>query len=295
MKLELATDVDGVALPRLVRHLDLFSGIGGFALAARMVGGIETVGFCEIEEHPQRILKKNFPTIPIHDDVRTLDPKQYGRIDLITGGYPCQPFSTAGSRKGESDARHLWPHMLRIITEARPAWILCENVKGHITLGLDTVLDDLEREGYAAQAYCIPACSIGAVHRRERLFILANASSDGFDEGSPRCCNVSANDAWRADGSKEDSQYEGCRGVRPVLDGDSYPIGSWGTEPPPLRVDDGVSRRMDRDRAARNKSIGNAIVPQIAAEILRCIMTVNSLLHNAIAQTPPDSGTKNHG
>jgi DNA (cytosine-5)-methyltransferase 1 len=282
MKLELATDVDGVALPRLVRHLDLFSGIGGFALAARMVGGIETVGFCEIEEHPQRILKKNFPTIPIHNDVRTLDPNQYGRIDLITGGYPCQPFSTAGNRKGESDPRHLWPYMLRIITEARPTWILCENVKGHITLGLDTVLDDLEREGYAAQAYCIPACSIGAVHRRERLFILAHASSDGFNEGTTRSGNVSADDARRTEGQKEDSQHERCCGVRPVLDGNRYPIGTWGTEPPPLRVDDGLSRRMDRDRAARNKSIGNAIVPQIAAEILRAMMAVNSLLPNLL-------------
>ena len=110
---DIATPCDSAAVSgsdhRLVRHLDLFSGIGGFALAAKMVGGIKTVGFCEIDPWARRVLTKNFPSVPIHEDVKTLDPSKYGTIDIITGGYPCQPFSLSGKRKGEDDDRHLWP------------------------------------------------------------------------------------------------------------------------------------------------------------------------------------------
>lgn len=114
------------------RHLDLFSGIGGFALACRMVGGIETVGFCEIDPWARHVLSKNFPGIPIHEDVKTLNPNEYAPIELITGGYPCQPFSYAGKRKGQNDDRHLWPTMLRLVEAARPRWMLAENVAGHL-------------------------------------------------------------------------------------------------------------------------------------------------------------------
>jgi len=118
---ELKTDVaaGSGSVHRLVRHLDLFSGIGGFALACRMVGGIETVAFCEIDPWARRVLSKNFPGIPIHEDVKTLNPNEYAPIELITGGYPCQPFSYAGKRKGEEDDRHLWPAMVKIITRYR--------------------------------------------------------------------------------------------------------------------------------------------------------------------------------
>jgi DNA (cytosine-5)-methyltransferase 1 len=141
-----------------MKHLDLFSGIGGFALAARWAG-IETIAFCEIKEFPRKVLEKNFPGIPIHNDMRELDGKQYEGIDLITGGYPCQPFSTAGKRKGSDDQRHLWSEMFRVIKQAKPTWVVCENVAGHISMGLDEVLVDMENEGYTGQAFVIPACA----------------------------------------------------------------------------------------------------------------------------------------
>ena len=165
----------------MVRHLDLFSGIGGFALAARWVG-IETVQFVEIEPYAQKVLNKNFPDIPIHDNIKTFDATKFRGIDIITGGYPCQPFSQAGKRRGEKDDRHLWPEMFRVIREARPNFVLAENVAGHVSMGLDDVLDDLESEGYTTQALIIPACAKDVKHRRDRVWIVAN--SERNSEGS---------------------------------------------------------------------------------------------------------------
>ena len=226
-----------------MRHLDLFSGIGGFALAARWAG-IETVAFCEIEEFPRKVLNKNFPGIPIHHDIRELDGKDYEGIDLITGGYPCQPFSSAGKRKGQEDDRHLWPEMLRIITQARPAWVVCENVSGHITLGLDEVLTDLESEGYAARAFIIPACAKNADHRRDRVWIVANATGLRQQESN---INLQM--------SKEYTIHSRFRHEIEWLDKSEL-----------IRAVDGVPDQLDR-----LKSLGNAIVPQVAYEILRCI------------------------
>ena len=163
----------------MLRVLDLFAGIGGFSLGLEMTGGFETVAFCEIEKYPQEILKKNFPDVPIYEDVRSLTADRLirdgvGRIDVITGGYPCQPFSVAGQQKGEADDRHLWPFMLKIIAQVRPSWVICENVSGHIALGLDQVLFDLENEGYATRTFIIPACAVDAPHRRDRLWIVAD-------------------------------------------------------------------------------------------------------------------------
>jgi len=248
-----------------MKHLDLFSGIGGFALAARWAG-IETVAFCEIEDFPRKVLAKNFPGVPIHRDIHDLDGSEYAAVDLITGGYPCQPFSVAGNRRGSRDPRHLWPEMLRVIKQARPAWVVAENVKGHVTLGLDTVLDDLESEGYTAGAVIIPACAVGAVHRRERVFILANASSLGHDKGSTARSYASTDDSRRAEGAKENRQHERRGSIREILDRGGCEIGTWGAKPPAIRVDDGLPNRVDRIRA-----LGNAIVPQVAYEILRAI------------------------
>ena len=143
----------------MMNHLDLCSGIGGWALAFRELG-IKTIAFCEIEKYPQNVLKKHWPGVPIYEDIREMDTRGLFP-DIITGGYPCQPFSNAGKQRGEKDPRHLWPEMLRIIKETKPRWILCENVYGHIRLGLDTVLDDLESEGYTTWSFIIPACSVG--------------------------------------------------------------------------------------------------------------------------------------
>ena len=249
---------------RLVRHLDLFSGIGGFALAAQMVGGIETVGFCEIDPWAQKVLSKNFPGVPCHDDVKTFNPKDYGRIDIITGGYPCQPFSTAGKRQGEEDDRHLWPFMLEIIKRKRPSWVLAENVVGHITMGIDKVFSDLETEGYAATSIVVPACAVNANHRRSRVWIIANA-----DGGGRNAQPLPSSSAQTRDGSAHAHCSDAANG-REV---------DWMVEPQMVRVVHGVSRKLDKLRIT---GLGNAIVPQVAAEILRTMMHVDSL-HNTAA------------
>lgn len=157
-------------------HLDLFSGIGGFALAARWAG-FKTVGFCEQDRFCQKVIAKHWPGIQIHEDICKLDGRQYAEVDLLTGGFPCQPFSFAGKRKGASDDRALWPEMFRVITQARPGWVLGENVAGIVSMELDRVLSDLESLGYSARAIVIPACAVDAKHRRSRVWIVANACS----------------------------------------------------------------------------------------------------------------------
>jgi DNA (cytosine-5)-methyltransferase 1 len=244
------------------RHLDLFSGIGGFALACRMVGEIETVAFCEIDPWARRVLTKNFPNIPVHEDVKTLNPNDYGKIDLITGGFPCQPYSTAGKRNGDADARALWPEMLRIIGEAKPRWVLGENVVGFKGVALDAMLDALENLGYSCQAFDIPASSLGAWHRRSRLWIVAHL--DGGRWNAQPLLRARAQERDCADDADRASTAQ--RGENP-----------WMAEPAVERVVYGLSRKMDK---LRIKGLGNAIVPQVAAEILRCMMRVDSL-HNA--------------
>ena len=156
-----------------MRLLDLFSGIGGFSYAAeKLIGGYKTVAFCEMDEFCQKVLKKHWPQVPIFDDVRTIDAARLGRIDIVTGGYPCQPFSQAGRRQGEEDERHLWPEMLRIIKSCQPRYVLAENVAGHVTMGLDQVLTDLEDQGYTTRAIIVPACAKNAPHRRDRVWII---------------------------------------------------------------------------------------------------------------------------
>lgn len=164
-----------------MRKLSLFSGIGGLDLAAKMAG-METVAFCEREPFPRKVLETRFPNIPIYDDVCTLTYEKLKEdgivgpdrtIDIISAGYPCQPFSAAGKRRGKEDDRHLWPEVARLLGEIRPHWFVGENVAGHVTLGLDDVLTDLENLGYSAQPFIIPASAVGAPHRRDRVFIVA--------------------------------------------------------------------------------------------------------------------------
>lgn len=259
-------------------HLDLFSGIGGFALAASWAG-YQTIGFCEIEDYPRRILSKRFPGVPVHRDIRELDGSQYTGCDLITGGYPCQPFSQAGQRRGEKDDRHLWPEMYRVIKQARPAFVVAENVAGHITLGLDEVLANLETEGYATRTLVLPACSKNAPHRRDRCFVIAKnlehtnrerCRETGQSENRSRACGSST--------AMADTTTKRTQGLRSGRIKESYTydkeeislcgyerIGSsyWETEPAVGRVADGISNRVDR-----LKGLGNAIVPAIAYEIL---------------------------
>ena len=168
----------------MLRHLDLFSGIGGFSLGMEATGGFETVAFCEIEKFPRKILKKHWPHVKQYKDIKELTNEQLETdgiipIDIITGGYPCQPFSVAGSQRGEKDKRHLWPEMFRLVKECKPTWVIGENVSGHIKLGLDTVLEDLESEGYSTRAFSISASSVGANHKRERVWIVGHSQHNG--------------------------------------------------------------------------------------------------------------------
>lgn len=191
--------------------IDLFSGIGGFSLAGRWAGW-NTIQFVEIDKYCQMVLKKHWPNVPIHSDIKTFGPETLQNYDanettIITGGFPCQGFSVAGQRKGKSDDRYLWPEMLRVINEIKPAYIVGENVTGIIGLALDTVLSDLENSGYTTEAYIIPACGKNAWHRRDRVWIVAYANSIGRQDeqkenGQP-LCNGNGNDTIEKQGREQ--------------------------------------------------------------------------------------------
>ncbi len=172
-----------------MKMLSLFSGIGGIDLAAQWAG-IETVAFCEIDPFCQKVLKKHWPDVPIWSDINDLsaDNLRYGgidsnRIDIIAGGFPCQPFSCAGEQRGKEDDRYLWPEMFRVIREIKPRWVVGENVANFVNMALDDALADLESEGYSSISFLIPACGIGAKHKRNRVFIVAHLNSKRM-EGS---------------------------------------------------------------------------------------------------------------
>ncbi len=161
-----------------MRVLDLFSGIGGFSLGLERAG-METIAFCEREPFCRKVLAKHWPGVPIYDDITTFDGTKYrGTADVVCGGFPCQPFSQAGKRRGKSDDRHLWPQMLRVIREVEPRFVIGENVVGLINMELDACLSDLEACGYACGAFVVPACAVDARHRRDRVWILADRNRE---------------------------------------------------------------------------------------------------------------------
>lgn len=285
-----------------MKVLDLFSGIGGFSLGLERAG-MQTVAFCEIDPFCRQVLAKHWPDVPIYTDIRELSADAIGStVDVICGGYPCQPFSTAGKRRGQQDDRHLWPEYLRLIRELRPTWIIGENVAGHISMGLDDVLADLEREGYAWEAFVIPAVAVDAKHRRDRVWIVGHANSDSQSNGtkhaemaelpslantsSRRCClqssgenkqsrgteTVSASIASDSDSERlEVRQGQDASGSRQVCGTELGGISRWPAEPPVGRVANGVPRRVDRLRA-----LGNAVVPQIPEIIGQAIMALDA-------------------
>jgi DNA (cytosine-5)-methyltransferase 1 len=170
-----------------MQHASLFSGIGGFDLAAEWMGWTNVFN-CEWEEFPQRVLKHHFPNAKQFGDIKELDATAYaGRVDILTGGFPCQPYSLAGKRKGKDDERHLWPEMLRIIRECTPRYVVGENVRGLVGWNggvvFEEVCADLEACGYAVQPFVLPACAVGAPHRRDRVWFVAYAT--GIRNTSP--------------------------------------------------------------------------------------------------------------
>jgi len=246
-------------------HLDLFSGIGGFALAAKW-NGYRTVGFCDNEPYAQAVLKKHWPEVPCHKDIREVRGELYAGVTLLTGGFPCQPFSDVGRKRGQADDRYLWPEMFRVICEARPNWVLGENVAGIKNMALDQAMHDLEGEDYEVQSFVIPACAVNAPHRRDRVWICA---MDVAESKSLRVGGRSGQSGERWEGlvqKEQEGREVGCK-----TKGCRSGTGEWSEELESSipRVLDGVSNRMDRCHA-----LGNAIVPQVAAEIIRCINKV---------------------
>jgi len=313
----------------LTTHLDLFSGIGGFAIAAQRAG-FQTIGFSEIDSYACKILKRHWPDVQNFGDIKNVTRKavadakcvrqsqsqgsesderrrvgnggeQTGRgygslVDIITGGFPCQPFSFAGKRRGKEDHRSLWPEMLRVIDECRPRWVLGENVVGIVSMELDNVLSDLENIGYSARPIVIPACAVDARHRRNRVWIMAHSEREGsnqrFDTSMQRGWSeessgslANTNEPGSQGRNIEELQERGCERTSRE-GGTSVPITArqlshrsgesrnwseqssdcceWLPEPAVGRVADGIP-----NRSHRLKGLGNAIVPQVAEIILR--------------------------
>ena len=166
----------------MLKLLDLFSGIGGFSLGLESTGGFETIAFVEKNEFCQKVLKKHWPNITIEGDIRDVKGEKY-QADIVTGGFPCQPFSVAGKRKGTDDDRYLWDETIRVVRECRPRWFIGENVEGLININNGVVLrqvqTDLEEAGFQVQCIVIPAASVGAWHQRKRIWIMAYSDSNG--------------------------------------------------------------------------------------------------------------------
>lgn len=234
--------------------LSLFAGIGGLELGLERAG-MTVVGQVEIDEFCRCVLAKHWPEVPRHDDVRTAVrwwlSRPRPRVDVVAGGFPCQPSSQAGRKLAQQDERWLWPDMAAVIRAVGPTWVVGENVSGLLTRGLADVHADLERLGYRVRTGSITACAMGAPHTRERLFVLAHAS------GFRRC-------PWRHDD-------RGTRtSPRQLEDRDTARRGrGWAAEPRVARVAYGVPGGVDRRRV-----LGNAVVPAVAEHIGRLITGV---------------------
>lgn len=189
-----------------MNHASLFSGIGGFDLAAEWMGWTNVFN-CEWEEFPRKVLKHHFPNAIQHEDVKELDATAYaGRVDILTGGFPCQPYSTAGKRKGKEDERHLWPEMLRVIRECAPRYVVGENVRGLVNWNggvvFEEVCADLEAEGYSVQPFLLPACGVGAPHRRNRVWFIGHSDNARRSDGHGQVQSEDGEVRQRDDGAQ---------------------------------------------------------------------------------------------
>ncbi len=278
-----------------LRIIDTFSGIGGFSLAARWLGGFQTVQFVEWEPYCQRILAQHFPGIPIHGDITTFFPAA-GAADVVCGGFPCQDISTAGKQAGikQGTRSGLFYELMRVVRAVRPRYVVLENVSAILANGLDTVLGELAEAGFDAEWACVPASAVGACHQRDRWWLVAHARcpdqprrSEGagrrqcspadagscrFSQGG-RCADATAD----PNGQRQQEQHPATVADRP-----RWP--RWGDAPRSLnpdwqsylsepvlrRGDDGLSGRVDR-----LKALGNAVVPQVAMIPLQRVLDLH--------------------
>ncbi len=283
----------------------LFSGIGGFDLGLERAG-MEIVWQVEIDPFCNKVLAKHWPEVKRYGDIRDVGKHNLEPVDLICGGFPCQPFSTAGKRRGKEDDRFLWPEMLRVISEVRPRWIIGENVAGIINMELDNCISDLEREGYEVQTFVIPACAVGAPHRRDRVWIVAHrkGTGAGSDKGGIRDFPIGENRGQTTDSDAPDTRCIGQeKQEQQTTGGKQYNSHAWNTESTgqqgsivrPWEVQHGgtgsgsnwleVATRLCRvahgvpnrvDRLNRLKCLGNAVVPQIVEILGWAIMAIDS-------------------
>ena len=300
--------------------LDLFSGIGGFSLGAE-ANGIPTVAFVEKDPFCQKVLRKHWSNTPIISDIRTVKGEDYETdgVTIISGGFPCQPFSQAGKRKGTDDDRYLWDETLRVVAETKPEWFIGENVDGLVNiqdgLVLRQVQDDLEKEGFQVQCLVVPASGIGAWHQRKRVWIIGHNVSNTIGELSDGCSGTTRHSESELKGMVSDeaknwnkvwSKTERCdqqTGLRGNVsdttvkglerhgtqssdlqeskerqnNSDRGSQGQhtwWQTESKLRGIPHGISYELDKDRANRIKALGNSIVPQIAYQLFKSIVTV---------------------
>lgn len=288
-----------------MRHIGLFAGIGGFELAARWMGW-NTIAWSEWDPFCQKVLSYHFPEAKGYGDIKQADFTQYrGQCDILTGGFPCQPYSVAGKRLGKEDERHLWPEMLRAIREVRPRWIIGENVRGLLSWNegvvFEEVCSDLESEGYEVQAFIIPAASVGAPHRRERVWIIAysdnSRSGDGFGQVQTENGKISKrydyaefshtnlnyvitnSKSVRQEYALENGKLE--RGRFSKSDEQNF-WDSFPSKSPVCGGDDGLPSELDgitlpKWRKESIKAYGNAIVPQVAYQLFQAIKNTKSL------------------
>jgi DNA (cytosine-5)-methyltransferase 1 len=281
-----------------VKVLDLFSGIGGFSLGLERAG-METIAFCEFDEHAQKVLRKHWPDVPIHSDVRSLNGHDYrGTVDVVTGGFPCQDLSSAGAQSGFGGERSsLYIEMLRVISECRPRFAIFENVTGLLTgdsgRWFAKFLYDLAEIGFDAEWHCITASDIGAHHHRDRVWVVAYPNEAQLQRGSisERVQKELAQSHGRS-GSRStskvlaDSMCQRQQGQRESINSQckekdsNWETGKseyervgqiWEIEPPVGRVVDGV---WDKSYSYRLARLGNSVVPQIPEIIGRAIMEV---------------------
>lgn len=290
-----------------MRHGSLFSGIGGFDLASEWMGW-ENVFHCEWNEFGQKVLKYYWPKAITYNDITKTDFSIHrGSIDILTGGFPCQPYSSAGKRLGKEDSRHLWPEMRRAIREIQPTYVVGENVRGLVNwnggLVFDEVQADLEAEGYEVTPFLLPACAVNAPHRRDRIWFVAYSSSNGRQKDSKfrfrenkknkeqfKCIHNSKN-AEYPNGIGQEWRSNETNGKTTIRDFSSKSNArinkrnSWQnfpTQSPICDGDDGISDRLDSITFSkwRNESIkagGNAIVPQVVHQIFKSIQQYNDL------------------